>query len=83
MKKNEHQTFLDWLWQNLRNKVLKPSCRQGLDPASYAKGRSDGCSDREIPDDPGNVASCEASYVLGHIDGRMEARKNRILDVKL
>ncbi len=75
--------FIDLLWQNLCNKALKPSCRQGLDPASYAKGLSDGCSDREMPDDPREVASCEASYVLGHIDGRMEARKNRILNVKL
>ncbi len=75
--------FISSLWQNLCGRMLKSSCRQGLDPESYAKGRVDGCSGREMPDEPELIASCGSSYIMGHIDGRMEARKNRILNVKL
>ena len=77
------QKLFDSIWRNFCGKVLESSRREEIDPASYAQGREDGCSGIRMPDDPWKIVSCGASYTMGHIDGMIEGRKNKILNVKL
>ena len=71
------------IWRDFYGMILKSSHGEEIDPASYARGRKDACSGKKMPDDPWKIVSCGASYTMGHIDGMIECRKNKILNVKL